>query len=191
MTQSEDFAKAIAFNWWPILAILKMLSFFEYYLSFRAVFCIKQLQCVVKTVLACFFAFLIFDPKWGLCKGYSLCLVAIFDDFQNPLIFLMLAFFWSRSLYRATAICCTNVVSISILILIFNFNFSKWGFCKPYTLCLVAIFATFQSPLIFRVLAVFSSRFLHRTTAMSCRNVFSMLFCFFNFWAKVGILESL
>ena len=28
--QSDDFAKAIAFAWWPFLAIFKMLSFFEY-----------------------------------------------------------------------------------------------------------------------------------------------------------------
>ena len=39
---------------------------------FGAVFCIQQLQCVVKTFLACFFAYLIFDPKLGFCKGYSL-----------------------------------------------------------------------------------------------------------------------
>ena len=30
LTQNDDFAKAIAFAWWPILAILEMLSFFEY-----------------------------------------------------------------------------------------------------------------------------------------------------------------
>ena len=62
-TQSDDFAKAIAFAWWPFLAIFKILSFFEYKLLFRAVFCIEQLQCVVEMFLACFFAFLIFDPK--------------------------------------------------------------------------------------------------------------------------------
>ena len=30
LDQSDDFAKAIAFAWWPFLAIFKMLSFFEY-----------------------------------------------------------------------------------------------------------------------------------------------------------------
>ena len=30
-----------------------------------------------------FFGILIFDPKWGFCKGYSLCMMA---DFQNGLI---------------------------------------------------------------------------------------------------------
>ena len=129
MSQSDDFAKSIAFAWWPFLAILKMLSFSQYQLFFRAVFCIEQLQCVVETVLACFYAFLIFEQKWR--------------------------------------------------------------FCKVYSLCLVAIFGYFQSALIFPILAVFSSRFLHRTTAMCCRNVFSMFLCIFNFWAKVTILQSL
>jgi len=48
LTQSEDFAKPIAFAWWPFLAIFKMLSFFEYYLFFGAVFCMEQLQYVQK-----------------------------------------------------------------------------------------------------------------------------------------------
>ena len=51
------FAKSIAFAWWPFLAIFKMLSFFEYKLFFEAVFCMEQLQCVVETFLACFYAF--------------------------------------------------------------------------------------------------------------------------------------
>ena len=63
LTQSEDFAKALAFAWWPFLAIFKILSFFENKLLFQAIFFIEQLQCVKETFLACFFAFLIFDPK--------------------------------------------------------------------------------------------------------------------------------
>ena len=129
MTQSDDFAKSIVFVWWPLLAIFKMLSFFQFWLFLRAVFCIEQLQCAVETFLACFYAFLIFDPKWRFWKVYSLCLVAIFGKFQNALIF--------------------------------------------------------------RILAIFSSRFLHRTTAMCCRKVFSMFLCIFNIWPKVTILESL
>ena len=31
--------------------------------AFGAVFCIERLQCVVETFLACFYAFLIFEPK--------------------------------------------------------------------------------------------------------------------------------
>ena len=129
MSQSDDFAKSIAFAWWPFLAIFKMLSFFQYELFFRSFFCIEQQQCVVETFLACFYAFLIFEPKWRFCQVYSLCLVAISGHFQNAVIFPI------------------------------------W--------------------------AVFSSLFLHRTTAMCCRNVFSMFLCIFNFWAKVTILQSL
>ena len=41
--KTKYFAWAIAFALWPFLAIFKMLSFFEYELFFRAVFCIEQL----------------------------------------------------------------------------------------------------------------------------------------------------
>ena len=30
---------------------------------FEPIFCIEQLQCVVDTFLACFYAFVIFEPK--------------------------------------------------------------------------------------------------------------------------------
>ena len=155
---------------------------------FGAVFCIEQLQCVVETFLACFYAFLIFDPKWRFCIVYSLCLVAIFGNFQNALISRILPVFWRRFLHRTTEMCCRNV--FSMFWCIFNFD-PKWRFCKVYSLCLVAIFGNFQNALIFRILAGFWSRFLHRTTAMCCRNVFSMFLCIFNFWPKVTILQSL
>ena len=119
MTQSKDFAKAIAFGWWPFFTIIKMLSFFEYELYFGEVFGIKPLQRVAETFLACFFAFLIFETKWGFCKGYSLCLMVIFGNFQNALIFRILGVFWSRFLHRTTAMCCRNV--FSIFSCIFNF----------------------------------------------------------------------
>ena len=120
LTRRDDFAKCIAFPWWPFLAIFKMLLFFEYYLCFGAVFCIEQLQCVLETFLACFYAFLIFEPKWRFCKVYSLCLVAIFGHFQNALIFPILAFLWSRFLHRTTAMCCRNAFSIILCILKFG-----------------------------------------------------------------------
>ena len=124
MTQSDDFAKSIAFSWWPFLVIFKMLSFFEYWLFSGAVFCIEQLQCVVETFLACYF-----DPKWRFWKVYSLCFVAIFVPFSQ----------------------CFHCWNIS---------------------CFLEIF-------------------LHRTSAMCCRNVFSMFLYIFNFWRKVTILQSL
>ena len=94
MTQSDDFAKSIAFAWWPCLAIFKCSHFSNISCFFEPFFCIEQLQCVVETFLACFYAFLIFDPKWRFCKVYSLCLVAIFGNFQNALIFRILAVFF-------------------------------------------------------------------------------------------------
>ena len=46
-----------------------------------------------------FFWILIFDPKWGFCKGYSLCMMA---DFQNGLISRIFSVFSSGFLHRTT-----------------------------------------------------------------------------------------
>ena len=46
-----------------------------------------------------FFGILIFDPKWGFCKGYSLCMMA---DFQNALISRIFSVFSSGFLHRTT-----------------------------------------------------------------------------------------
>ena len=48
-----------------------------------------------------------------------------------------------------------------------------------YSLCIVAIFGHFQNALIFRILAVFSSCFLHRTTVMCLKKRFSHVLGFF------------
>ena len=48
-----------------------------------------------------------------------------------------------------------------------------------YSLCIVAIFGHFQNALIFRILALFSSRFLHRTTVMCLKKRFSHVLGFF------------
>ena len=42
---------------------------------------------------------LIFDPKWGFCMGYSVCIIA---DFQNGLIPQIFGVFWSGFLHRTT-----------------------------------------------------------------------------------------
>ena len=128
-----------------------------------------------------FFAFLIFDPKWPFCKVYSLCLVAIFANFQNALIFRILAVFSSRFFLRTTQCLVETFLAYFFAFLTFD---PKWPFCKGYNLCLVVILANFQNGLISQILAVFSCRFLHRTAAMCCRNVFSKLFCIFNFWPR-------
>ena len=46
-----------------------------------------------------FFGILIFDPKSRFCMGYSLCIMA---DFQNALIFPIFGAFWSGFLQRIT-----------------------------------------------------------------------------------------
>ena len=46
-----------------------------------------------------FFGILIFDPKWGFCKGYTLCMMA---HFQNGLISRILIVFSSGFLHRTT-----------------------------------------------------------------------------------------
>ena len=46
-----------------------------------------------------FFGILIFVPKGGFCMGYSLCMMA---DFQNGLISRIFSVFWSGFLHRTT-----------------------------------------------------------------------------------------
>ena len=46
-----------------------------------------------------FFGILIFNPKGGLCIGYSLCMTA---DFLNGPISQIFSFFWSGFLDRST-----------------------------------------------------------------------------------------
>ena len=46
-----------------------------------------------------FFGILIFDPKSGFCMGYSLCMMA---DFQNALISRIFSVFWSGFFHKTT-----------------------------------------------------------------------------------------
>ena len=46
-----------------------------------------------------FFGILIFDLNWGFCMGYSLCMMA---DFQNALISPIFGVFSSGFLHRKT-----------------------------------------------------------------------------------------
>ena len=96
LTQSDDFAKAIAFAWWTIF---KMVSFLEYLMFFGAVFCTQQFEMICRMDFDMFFGILYFDPKWWFCKGYSLCLMAYF---QNGLISRIFRAFWSGSLHTNT-----------------------------------------------------------------------------------------
>ena len=63
LTQSDDFGKAIAFAWRPFLPIFKMVSFFEYWVFLRAIFCIEPLYSVCRFVFDMFLAILFLDPK--------------------------------------------------------------------------------------------------------------------------------
>ena len=93
LIQTEYFAWAIAFALWPFLVIFKMLSFFEYKPFLRAVFLHRiTLKCLLKL----FSQILFFDLISVFGMGYSLCIVAIFDHFQNALICRILAVFKSR-----------------------------------------------------------------------------------------------
>ena len=96
MTQSEDFANATAFAWW---LILKMVSFLEYLVFFEAAFFTEQLQMTCRIDFDMFFGTLIFDPKWGFCKGYSLCMMR---GFENGLISRIFSVFLSGFLHRTT-----------------------------------------------------------------------------------------
>ena len=56
-----------------------MVSFLEYLVFFEAVFRVEQLEMICRMDFDMFFRILIFDPKWGFCKGYSLCIMGDFS----------------------------------------------------------------------------------------------------------------
>ena len=143
MTQSEDFAKAIAFAWW---AILKMVSFLEYLVFFEAVFCTEQREIICRMDFDMFFGILIFDPKWGFCKGYSLCMMG---DFQNGLISRIFSVFWNGFCTEQLEMICRMDFDMFFGILIFD---PKLGFCKGYSLCMMG---DFENGLISRIFSVF------------------------------------
>ena len=76
-----------------------MVSFLEYLVFFRAVFCTEQLEMICRMDFDMFFGILIFEPKGGFCMGYSLCMMA---DFQNGLITRIFDVFSSGFLHRTT-----------------------------------------------------------------------------------------
>ena len=54
---------------------------------------------ICRMVFDVFFGILIFDPKSGFCMGYSLCMMA---NFQNALISRIFGIFLSGFLQRTT-----------------------------------------------------------------------------------------
>ena len=69
-----------------------------------------------------------------------------------------------------------------------------WQFCKSYSLCMgcsLCKMADFQNRLISRILGVFSSGYLHRTTLMFLQNGCSHVFEIFKFAPGLAILQGL
>ena len=163
LTQTEFFAWAIAFALWPFLAIFKMVSFFEYKLFFAAVFCTEQLWCNCGHVFGMFQAICFLTQTKLFCMGYSLCIVAIFGNVQNGLIFRILAFF--PALFCTVQLWCNCGHVFGMFQKIWFFD-PDWVFYMGYSLCIVAIFVNFQSCLLSRILAFFKAVFFHRTTFM-------------------------
>ena len=66
---------------------------------FTSGFCIEQLEMICRKDFDMFFGILFFDPKRGFCMGYSLCMMA---DFQNGLTSRIFGVFLSDFLHRTT-----------------------------------------------------------------------------------------
>ena len=176
MTQSDDFAKAIAFAWWPLF---KMVSFLEYLVLFGAVFCTQQLEMLCRMDFDMFFGILIFDLKWWFCKGYTWPIFKMVSFLEYLVLFG--AVFFTQQLEML----CRMDFDMFFGILIFD---PKWWFWKCYSLCMMA---DFQNGLISRIFSVFWSGFLHKTTRNDFQNGFWHVFWNFNFWPNVMILQML
>ena len=146
---------------------------------FKAVVFTKQVSCGRRIVFGTSLGFLIFDPNWSFCKGYSFCVVANFSHFQNALIFGKLGVFWS-GVFSKQVSCCRRIVFCTFLaFLIFDRN---RPFCKGCSPCVVANFGHYQSAPIFRILGAFQRGFLHKISPMWSENGFSHLFGIFKFF---------
>ena len=76
-----------------------MVSFLEYFVFFEEFFFTEQFEMICRIHFNMFLKILIFDPELGFCMGYSLCMMA---DFQNDLISRIFRVFWSGSSHRPT-----------------------------------------------------------------------------------------
>ena len=155
MTQTDNFAWALAFAKWPIF---KMVSFLEYFVFFRAVVCTELLSSGCRIDFCMFFGILIFDANRHLVMGYSLCKMA---DFQNGLISWIFGVFSSRFFRQNYFNLVVQSISACFFgILIFDPNRQ---FCMGYKLCKMA---HFQNGLISWIFRFFSRGLLHRTILM-------------------------
>ena len=126
------FCMTIAFAWWPIF---KMLSFLEYLVFFKQFFWTQLVEMICRMDFNLFFGILVFYPKWGFCMGYSLCMMA---DFQNGLISRIFGVFSSGFLHRIFLMICRMDFDRFVRLLICD---PRWGFCMGYSLCIMAKFS--------------------------------------------------
>ena len=69
-----------------------MVSFLEYLVFLREMIFTEQFEMICRIHFDNFFEILIFDPELGFCMGYSLCMMA---DFQDGVISRIFRVFWS------------------------------------------------------------------------------------------------
>ena len=158
-----------------------MVSFFGYQVPFcSGVFAYNKYIMCFSNCFGMFCPILFFHPKWQFCKGYSLCMEAIFANIQNGLIFLLTGGFkalFAKNNYKVLRETFfvwfvqfsfwtqTEDFANDMFLAILFFN-PNWWFCKGYSLCMKANFANIQNAFIFRILGDFESGFLHGTTIM-------------------------
>ena len=123
---------------------------------FSAVFCTEQLNCSCRFIFGIFLDQTFFHPNWPFCMGYRLIKMV---DFFKMVSFLEYWLFFP-------AVFCTEQLNCSCRFIFGIFLEKKFfdpncPFCTGYRLTKMV---DFQNGLISRILAVFSSVFLHRTT---------------------------
>ena len=129
-----------------------------------------------------FFGILIFDPKWGFCKGYSLCIIC---DFQNGLNSRIFCVFRSGFLPTTTGNDLKNGFwQVFLGILIFD---AKWGFCKAIAFAWLAIFKMVS---FLEYLALFERVFFTEDLERICRMDFDMFFGILIFDPKWGYCKG-
>ena len=111
-----------------------MVSFLEYLMFFRGVFCTELHEITWRMDLIWFLEFTVFfDIKWRFRQGNRLCVMA---DFQNGLISRILSVFSSGVLHRTTRIHLENKFwhdfwNSNFLEVIWNSNFLEyWVFFR-------------------------------------------------------------
>ena len=114
--------------------------------------------------------------------------VANFGHVRKVVTDRILRSFSSRFLHRITPMWFQSSFSHVFQ----NFNFEpKLSILQRLQPMHLMNFGHFQKVVIFRILGVFPSRFLHRTTLMCLQSGFSHVFQNFNFEPKLSILQRL